>query len=113
MERLTFESDGYYAVSNEVCFDDQNEDYQGPAIDLLAAYEDTDKTPKDIALMQSVMEQDHIALKATESELAAYKDTGLTPTDIADLRNELCQRCGRYSCAHNGACDGCRWKKRE
>ena len=28
-----------------------------------------------------------------------------------DARNELCIKCGRYHEAHNGACDGCRWKK--
>jgi hypothetical protein len=26
-------------------------------------------------------------------------------------RNELCLKCGRYHEAHNGACDGCRWKE--
>ena len=26
------------------------------------------------------------------------------------LRNELCLRCGEYTEAHNGACDGCRWR---
>ena len=42
--------------------------------------------------------------------LAAYEDTGLSPADIADLRNELCLKCGRYKTAHEGSCDGCRWK---
>jgi len=28
-----------------------------------------------------------------------------------DARNELCLKCGRYHEAHNGACDGCRWKE--
>lgn len=28
-----------------------------------------------------------------------------------DTRNELCYKCGRYAEAHNGACDGCKWKK--
>ena len=27
------------------------------------------------------------------------------------LRNELCYLCGKYRDAHNGACDGCRWKE--
>ena len=27
------------------------------------------------------------------------------------LRNELCLKCGRYREAHNGSCDGCRWKE--
>ena len=26
-------------------------------------------------------------------------------------RNELCNKCDRYREAHNGACDGCRWKE--
>lgn len=31
--------------------------------------------------------------------------------EINAIRNELCQRCGRYKTAHEGACDGCRWKE--
>ena len=27
------------------------------------------------------------------------------------LFNELCQYCGKYKQAHEGACDGCRWKQ--
>ncbi len=30
-----------------------------------------------------------------------------------DARNELCLKCGRYHEAHNGSCDGCRWKENE
>lgn len=30
--------------------------------------------------------------------------------DLKDCRNELCLKCGNYREAHNGACDGCRWK---
>lgn len=25
-------------------------------------------------------------------------------------RNELCSKCGKYSEAHNGSCDGCRFR---
>lgn len=28
-----------------------------------------------------------------------------------ELRNELCLRCGEYTEAHNGACNGCRWRE--
>ena len=63
--------------------------------------------------------------------LAAYEDTGLTPGDIKELldmavsktnkvlrlkeelhtiKNELCQYCGKYKQAHEGACDGCKWR---
>ena len=64
--------------------------------------------------------------------LAAYEDTGLMPGDIKELielsvaktnkvlqlkeelhamKNELCQYCGKYKQAHEGACDGCKWRK--
>lgn len=41
--RYTFISDGYAAVKNDVCYEDQNEDYCGDAIDKLAAYEDAEE----------------------------------------------------------------------
>lgn len=31
--------------------------------------------------------------------------------EIEALRNELCQYCGKYKQAHEGACNGCRWKQ--
>ena len=31
--------------------------------------------------------------------------------DRKALINELCQYCGKYKKAHEGACDGCRWKQ--
>lgn len=69
--------------------------------------------------------------EAAWSRLAAYEDTGLTPGDIKELldmavsktdkvlrlkeelhtiKNELCQYCGKYKQAHEGACDGCKWR---
>ena len=39
-----------------------------------------------------------VAVKEEESELHAMK-------------NELCQYCGKYKQAHEGACDGCRWRE--
>lgn len=39
-----------------------------------------------------------VAVKEEQSELHAIK-------------NELCQYCGKYKHAHEGACDGCRWKQ--
>lgn len=71
--------------------------------------------------------------EAAWSRLAAYEDTGLTPNDVTDmmaangnaiytiaeqkkslrdLRNELCQLCGKYKQEHEGACDGCRWREK-
>lgn len=39
-----------------------------------------------------------VAVKEEQSELHAMK-------------NELCQYCGKYKQAHDGACDGCRWRE--
>ena len=39
-----------------------------------------------------------VAVKEEQSELHAMK-------------NELCQYCGKYKHAHEGACDGCRWRE--
>ena len=68
-----------------------------------------------------------------KDRLAAYEDTGLMPRDIEELlkmavaktdkvlrleedlhamKNELCQHCGKYKHAHEGVCDGCRWRER-
>lgn len=68
-----------------------------------------------------------------ENNGTTYEDTGLTPGDIKELldmavsktdkglrlkeelhtmKNELCQYCGKYKQAHNGACDGGRWREK-
>lgn len=39
-----------------------------------------------------------VAVKEEQSKLHAMK-------------NELCQYCGKYKQAHDGACDGCRWRE--
>jgi hypothetical protein len=31
-------------------------------------------------------------------------------SELKRARTELCQKCGNYRDAHNGACDGCHWK---
>ena len=31
--------------------------------------------------------------------------------EIEKLRNELCLKCENYTLAHEGACDGCRWRR--
>ena len=42
---------------------------------------------------------------------SACKERDELKKELADMRNELCYLCGKYREAHNGACDGCRWKK--
>ena len=41
----------------------------------------------------------------------ACKERDEMKKELADMRNELCYMCGKYREAHNGACDGCRWKE--
>lgn len=55
---------------------------------------------KQIEDMNHGMEQmaKAVAVKEEQSELHAIK-------------NELCQYCGKYKHAHEGACDGCRWRE--
>lgn len=31
--------------------------------------------------------------------------------EIDALRNELCLKCGNYTLDHEGACNGCKWRK--
>ena len=31
--------------------------------------------------------------------------------ELDALRNELCLKCGKYTLAHEGACNGCRWMR--
>ena len=42
---------------------------------------------------------------------SACKERDEAKSELAAMRNELCCKCGNYREAHNGACDGCRWKK--
>ena len=42
------------------------------------------------------------SLMAANEKLAA---------DRKALLNELCQYCGKYKQAHEGACDGCKWRE--
>lgn len=50
MKRYTFMSDDYYAISGKDCFDDQDENYSGAAIDKLAEYEDAEEQGKLVIL---------------------------------------------------------------
>ena len=41
---------------------------------------------------------------------SACKERDELKKQLHAMRNELCYLCGKYREAHNGACDGCRWK---
>ena len=94
--------------------------------DRLAAYEDTGLTPGDIKelLDMAVSKTDKVlrlkeelqGAKNTAEQYAAINETLFDSNmklgaDRKDLINELCQYCGKYKQAHEGACDGCRWRE--
>lgn len=63
------------------------------------------------------MSADLLEAKNTANQHAAINDTlydsnAKLAADRKALKNELCQYCGRYKQAHEGACDGCRWRER-
>ena len=70
MKRFTYISDGYPAVKNNVCYEDQNEDYCGPAIDCLAAYEDTGLTSAEIKSLIAEYKVNLTALNIMRNELS-------------------------------------------
>ena len=42
---------------------------------------------------------------------SACKERDELKKQLHEAKNELCFKCGKYREAHNGACNGCRWKK--
>lgn len=91
----------------------------------LAAYEDTGYTPEEIAKLQGELIQRNAELLKTREEIKGHYDS-ISQLDGANsslmaaneklaadrkaLLNELCQYCGKYKKAHEGACDGCKWR---
>ena len=53
---------------------------------------------------------DRAALVAEIEKLQKQLEQTHAERDV--MRNELCYLCGKYREAHNGACDGCRWKEK-
>lgn len=91
----------------------------------LKDYEDTGLTPGDIKqfLDMAVSKTDKVlrlkeelqGAKNTVEQYAAINETLFDSNmklgaDRKALINELCQYCGKYKHAHEGACDGCKWR---
>lgn len=53
-----------------------------------------------MALASACKERDELKKQLNEAK-----------SELAAMRNELCCKCGNYREAHNGACNGCRWKE--
>lgn len=92
----------------------------------LKQYEDTRYTPEEIAKLQGDLIQRNAELLKLREELKEHYDS-ISQLDGANsslmaaneklaadrkaLLNELCQYCGKYKQAHEGACDGCKWRE--
>ena len=92
MNRLTYFKDGYWRL------DFEGVQYQAEFVDRLAAYEDTGLTPGDIKELLDM------AVSKTDKVLRLKEE-------LHTIKNELCQHCGKYKQAHEGACDGCKWRE--
>lgn len=92
----------------------------------LKQYEDTGYTPEKIAKLQATLIVCDAEFLKTRKELKEFYDrdvnmeralnSGLRAenaklaADRKELINELCQYCGKYKQAHEGSCDGCKWR---
>lgn len=96
------------------------------AANRLAAYEDTGLMPNDVTDMMAAngnaiceivkLKEELQGAKNTAEQYAAINDTLYDSNmklgaDRKALINELCQYCGKYKHAHDGACDGCKWRE--
>lgn len=99
----------------------------------LKQYEDTGYTPEEIAKLQGdLIQRNAELLKAREKIKNLHNCIGQLDScvdqldeinrglmaaneklaaDRKALINELCQYCGKYKKAHEGACDGCKWRE--
>lgn len=92
----------------------------------LRAYKATRLTPNDVTDMMAAngnaiceivkLKEELQGAKNTVEQYAAINETLFDSNmklgaDRKALINELCQYCGKYKQAHEGACDGCRWRE--
>lgn len=139
MERLTKRgTDGQAMMDCEKCKADWTGKHGKPMADCtalycrnrlkdrLAAYEDSGLMPNDVTDMMAAngnaiceivkLKEELQGAKNTVEQYAAINETLFDSNmklgaDWKALINELCQYCGKYKQAHEGACDGCRWRE--
>nr|DAH22018.1 MAG TPA: hypothetical protein [Caudoviricetes sp.] len=93
----------------------------------LKDYEDTGYTPEEITKLQGDLIMSNAELLKAREELKEHYNSisqldGANSSlmaaneklaaDRKDLINELCKYCGKYKHAHEGACDGCKWREK-
>ena len=86
---------------------------------ISAARCELEDAKKNIAELHEIMERQAEsnarliaeALKKDEEIGQLQEELNEAKSELDAMRNELCFKCGNYREAHNGACDGCRWKE--
>ena len=86
---------------------------------ISAARCEMEDAKKNIAELHEIMERQAEsnarliaeALKKDEEIGRLQGELSQAKAERDAMRNELCYKCGKYREAHNGACDGCRWRK--
>lgn len=65
------------------------------------------------ALRDTVLRRDAQIEKMSEGLAQFAKAVAVEEeqSELHAMKNELCQYCGKYKYAHEGACDGCRWRE--
>ena len=65
------------------------------------------------ALRDTVLRRDAQIEKMSEglAQFAAAVAVKEEQSELHAMKNELCQYCGKYKQAHEGTCDGCRWRE--
>lgn len=69
----------------------------------------TEPVPEDLAGKVNLTEWSSCDVDAVG--LAAADRIEAQAKEIEALRNELCLKCGNYTLANEGACNGCRWRR--
>ncbi len=69
----------------------------------------TEPVPKN--LKKAVTSTEWSSCDVDAVGLAAADRIEAQAKEIDALRNELCLKCGNYTLAHEGACNGCRWRR--
>lgn len=64
------------------------------------------------ALRDTVLRRDAQIEKMSEGLAQFAKAVAVEEeqSELHAMKNELCQYCGKYKQAHEGACDGCKWR---
>ena len=75
----------------------------------LAAADRIEAQSKEIEKLRGQNEQLREAAALVTAEAADRIEA--QSKEIDALRNELCLKYGNYTLAHDGACDGCRWRE--